>query len=340
MKKYLSLVLSLVFAVILIGGCGEGKKTVEIKSLQDYQDPILYFSLKFPSNWETQKSPGDRFIAITNKLAMKRFRAYDPEGEACAKIEVQVIKLSGDVTIDSIIDKKLFTTETYTKPKEVMLDGVKAIMQSYTFPLNDGIFQGEVYYAQKDADVVTIVSFEAFAGTFDFYKDKFNEILKTVQLGRMPTQKSDTVKKVVEAPPPSLTLVNYKGEGFTIQISDNLDVKNPKAGGVIKSYQFIGERRADCEIRIDIIDASKQKSVEKIAEQNKSAHGNGNASATNLGGEKAMVFNYSPVSGVMSKAYYVVKGTRCYRITMNWFKGEEQQFKPIFEKSINSIKFQ
>jgi len=340
MKKHFSLILSLILMVVFVSGCGEGKKTVEIKSLQEYKDNILYFSLKYPSNWDVQKSPGDRFIAITNKLAMKRFRSYDTEGEACAKIEVQVIKLSGDITIDSIMSKKLFMDEIYTAPKEIMLDGVKAKMQSYSFPLNDGIFQGEIYYAQKDADIVTIVSFEAFCGTFDIYKEKFAEILKTVQLGRMPVQKSDTIRQVVEAPGPSEKLVNYKGDGFTINISDNFDVKNPKAGGVIKSYQFIGERRADCDIRIDIIDASKQKSVEEIADQNKSAHGKSNPVTASLGGEKAMVFNFSPVSGVGSRVYYVVKGTRCYRVTMNWYKGEEQMFKPIFEKSINSIKFQ
>ena len=339
MKKYFQIILAFAFLAFIVSSCGEKAEVTEIKSLVAYNDPILMFSVQHPSNWDVQKYPGDRLISITNKLALKRFRTFDPEGEAGAKVEVQVIKLSEGVTIDTIIAKKLFQPEVYSAPKPVTIDGVQGTMQTYQFPLNDGVFQGEIYYAQKDADIVTIVTFEAFASTFEKYKDKFAEILKSVKLGHIPVKGPDTVKKVVEADPPSEKLVNYSGDGFSIKISDNMDVKNPKIGGVLKSYQFIGERRGDCDIRIDIIDGSKQKSVEKIADQNKAAHKNVNPNATNLGGQKAMLFSYSPVGGVQSKVWYVVKGEKCFRITMNWFTGEEAMFKPIFEKSVNSIRF-
>lgn len=339
MKKYLQIFFAFALIGFILSSCGESKKAAEIKSLTEYKDNILMFSIKYPSNWDVVKNPGDRFIIVSNKLSLKRFRTFDPEGDAAAKIEIQAIKLAEGNTIDSIMARKLFQPEVYSAPENVTISGVNGKKQKYQFPLNDGVFQGEIFYFQKHPEVVTVLTFEAFGGTFDLYKEKFNEILNSVVPGSIPENKVDTVKQVVEADPPSEKLVNYNGEGFSIQISDNLDVKNPKIGGVIKSYQFIGERRGDCDIRIDIIDASKQKNVEKIADQNKAAHGNSNPTATSLSGQKAMMFSYSPVGGVMAKVWYVVNNDKCYRITMNWFKGEEAMFKPIFEKSVNSIKF-
>lgn len=334
------LVLIAFFMTFLFFSCGEKKQIVEIKDLATYDDPIMGFSIKYPTNWEIQRYPGDRFLAFSSKTAIKRFRTFDPTGESGAKIELLVIKLPEGQTIDSVMSKKQFTPETYSSPTKVVIDGVEAFKQTYEFPLGDGVFHGEIYYAQKDPKVVTVISFEAFGGTFDNYKSSFEQILNSVKLAYFPQVGPDTVKKVVEAPPPSSNLIEYKGEGFAIRIPDNFDVRNPKVGGALKSYQYIGERRLDCDIRIDIFDASKQNKLEKIVEDNKAKHKNTEPRPTSISGEKAYYFEYSPIQNVKSRVYYVVHNNKLYRITMNWFSGEEQLYKPIFEKSINSFKFQ
>ncbi|ROL57005.1 hypothetical protein D9V84_06155 [Bacteroidetes/Chlorobi group bacterium Naka2016] len=338
MKK-LTTFLFLLLAFVVFS-CGEKKQIVEIKELATYDDPIMGFSIKYPTNWEIQKYPGDRFLAFTTKTVIKRFRTFDPEGEAGAKIELLAIKLPEGQTIDSVIAKKQFTPETYSAPTKVVIDGVEAVKQTYEFPLGDGVFHGEIYYAQKDPQVVTVISFEAFGSTFENYKAGFDQILNSVKLAYIPQVAPDTVKKVVEAPPPSSNLIEYKGEGFSIKIPDNFDVRNPKVGGALKSYQYIGERRLDCDIRIDIFDASKQNKLDKIVEDNKARHKNTEPKPTTLSGEKAYYFEYSPIQNVKSRVYYVVHNNKLYRITMNWFVGEEQNYKPIFEKSVNSFKFQ
>lgn len=325
--------------ILFIFSCGERKQIVEIKDLATYEDPIMGFSIKYPTNWEIQKYPGDRFLAFSTKTAIKRFRTFDPEGETGAKIELLVIKLPEGQTIDSVMAKKQFTPETYSEPTKVTIDGIEAFKQSYQFPLGDGDFYGEIYFAQKDPKVVTILSFEAFGSTFDNYKSSFEQILNSVKLAYMPQVTTDTIKKVVEAPPPSSNFVNYKGDGFIISIPDNFDVRNPKVGGSIKSYQYIGERRLDCDIRIDIFDASKQNKLDKIVEDNKPKHKNTEPIASTISGVKAYYFEYSPIQNVKSRVYYVVNNNRLYRITMNWFVGEEQLYRPVFEKSLNSFKF-
>ncbi len=325
--------------ILFIFSCGERKQIVEIKDLAIYEDPIMGFSIKYPTNWEIQKYPGDRFLAFSTKTAIKRFRTFDPEGETGAKIELLVIKLPEGQTIDSVMAKKQFTPETYSEPTKIIIDGIEAIKQSYQFPLGDGDFYGEIYFAQKDPKVVTVISFEAFGSTFENYKSSFEQILNSVKLAYIPQVTADTIKKVVEAPPPSSNLVNYKGDGFIISIPDNFDVRNPKVGGSIKSYQYIGERRLDCDIRIDIFDASKQNKLDKIVEDNKPKHKNTEPIASTISGVKAYYFEYSPIQNVKSRVYYVVNNNRLYRITMNWFVGEEQLYKPVFEKSLNSFKF-
>ncbi len=336
MKKYFFLL----FSLFILFACGEKKQIVEIKELAVYKDPVMNFEIKYPVNWEIQRYPGDRFLAFTTKTAIKRFRTFDPEGETGAKIELLVVKLQGEQTIDSVMAIKQFTPETYSPPQKVTIDGVEGYNQSYEFPLGDGKFQGEIYYAQKDSQVVTVISFEAFGETFSNYKPAFDEIINSVKLAYMPQQQVDTIRKIIEAPPPSQNLVSYKGEGFVISIPDNFDTRNPKVGAAIRSYQFIGERRLDSDIRIDIFDASKQKNLEKIVQDNKSKHGDVNPRETTIGGQKAYVFEYSPVPKVKSKVYYTIHNDKLFRVTVNWFTGEEQNYKPVFDKVIASFKFQ
>lgn len=340
MKKFSLIIPSLILTLIIFNSCNGKKQIVEIEDLDTYNDPSLDFSIKYPKNWAIQKYPGDRFLAFSSKTVIKRFRTFEPEGEPGAKIELLVVQLPENQTIDSVISKKMFTPETYSKPEKITIDGVEGIKETYQFPLADGLFQGEIYYAQKDTNVVTVISFEAFGETFTQYKPWFKQILNSVRLASLPQISRDTIRKVIEAPPPSENLVTYSGDGFSIKIPDNFDVRNPKVPNALKSYQYIGERRLDCDIRIDIFDASKQNNLDKIVDDNKSKHKNVNPIATTFGGEKAYFFEYAPVTNVKSKVYYTIHNNKLFRVTVNWFIGEEKLYKQIFDKTIASFKFQ
>lgn len=339
MKKiYAFIILSLCFGVI-ISGCG-GNKAFEIKGLNTYTDASMGFVIKSPSNWQSQNREGERFLSYTTTEGLKRFHNYDVDGETAAKIELNVIQLGENQTIDSVMSRKIFQKEVYSKPENITIDGVKAYKQTYTFDLNDGQFQGEIYYAQKDQKTVTVISFEAFGGTFDKYKEKFTEIIQSAKLAYIAEKKSDTFKVVKEADPPSANLVNYKGDGFTILVPDNFDVKTPKTAS-LKYYRLEGNRRGDCNISIDIIDASKQNKIDKIAQDNKTKFGNVEPKATNMSGQKAYIFEYSPAQEIQRRAYFVVNGNKLYRIIMDWNKAKDAElFRPVFEKCISSFKFQ
>ena len=336
MKK-ISLLLFAIFAVSLfLSSCGEKKKVVEIQELAVYKDPATGFSIKYPKNWKSANTIGTRFLTYTTPDVLKRFKTYSADGPAGAKIDYQVVELKDGQTIDSVMDKKFFEKSIYSAPEKVKIDGVEGVKQTYSFPLSDGKVEGEIYYAQKDSNLVAVINFETFGDLFDHYRPKFKEILSSVVLPEIKQVKSDTIKKVIEAEPPSKNLVTYTGQGFTIKIPDNFDVKKPKPN----SYKFEGERRGDCYIMIDVTDASKQSNLDKIVKDNKAKFGGKDPKPTSLGGVKAYVFQYSPARNINRKVYFAVKDKKLYRIIMDWNTVEDKDlFYPIFMRSVKTFAF-
>jgi len=336
MKKISILILSIFTVAFFITSCGDQQKVVEIEELATYTDPATGFSIKYPKNWISSNTVGTRFLSYTTKDILPRFKSYATDGPAGAKIDYLVVNLTGEMTLDSVMAKKMFQENVYSAPEKVQIDGVTGFKQTYTFPLSDGKFEGEIYYAQKDSGIVGVIAFEAFADLFDHYRPKFKEIIASVVLPEIKEAKADTIKKIIEAEPPSKNLVTYTGKGFSIKIPDNFDVKKPRPN----SYKFEGERRGDCYILIDITDASKQSNLDKIIKDNKSKFGGKDPKPTKLGGIKAYVFEYSPGGKIKRKAYFVIKDKKLYRIIVDWNKVEDKDlFYPVFMKSVASFKF-
>ncbi len=339
MKKLFTF-LSILSFTLLIWSCGSKPQPEEISGLTKYEDAVVKFSINYPSNWIMQSFPGARFLVYSSKGVRDRFMQYDSKGKIGAKIEVYVAKLDSGRTLDSfMITTKLFQKNYYSNPVKVKIDGVDGYKQSYSFDLDDGKMDGEVYYATKDGKYATLLSFEAFGGTLVGYRKYINDIVSSFKLAREPEEiKPETVK--VEAPPPSDTLITKGGDGYSISIPYNFRSETGKAKDAMSSRNFIGERRADCNIQVDVLDASKQQNLKKIVDENSPKYGNAKPTVTNLGGQQAYEMPYSFGRNVQSKVFFVIKGKKLYRITMNWFKGEESSYLPIFDKCIKSIKFQ
>ncbi len=194
------------------------------------------------------------------------------------------------------------------------------------------------YYSLKDT-VLTTLEFSAFGGTYDAYKASWDEIVKTFVCAgptRAKEVKIDTVKAGPE--PPSANLVSAPGSGYSMSIPDNFRSKGVKAAGAIGGSEYLGSR-LDCTIRVDILDASKQSNLDKIANENKAQFSGASQSSTTLGGVKAYMFNYSPAPGIGRHAYLCVKDGRLYRVFVTWNKTEESTYLPIFDKCISTFQF-
>lgn len=341
MKNFINSAIVLFCVVLFLNSCDKGPKPIEISDLELKVDETRKFEIKVPSNWVNIVTPTKRIISFSNKESQNRFYKYDATGFPGAKIDLQVMTLDSANPIAMVIEKsKLFPAEYYSAPIKVNIDGVEATKFTYTFELEDGSFNGITYVASKDNEVATVINFETFANTNELYKDKFDEIVKSIKLAVNPPKRTaDTTVQLIEAEPASTTLKNFAGQGFNIQIPDNFRAEVTKANGVLYSRNFTGDRRADCNIRVDVRDA-KSTTLKKIAEENQSnISGASKLSSTKLGGKEAYFLNYSANKDVKGRIYYVINDNKLLQISLTWFVGEEKDYLPTFEKSVTSINF-
>lgn len=338
----MSSVLLALIAVTLFG-CGAEKKAepAVIESLETYNDNVMNFSIAYPSNWQKAVEQGKQAIFFSDNTVMQRFVSYDADGTSGAKIQISVQPMTG--TLDEELNAaKTFEANAYSATENTTLGGQPAKKVSYSFELNDGKLQGEKYVAAKEG-TVTIVELEAFGGTFEALRPKFEEVLKSVQLGYKVAAPVIDTSAVSTAPAdtfkPSSQVRAVKGDGYTMDVPDNFSGTPAKSAGTLSSTKFKGiGGPQDSFIQVDVLDASKQKDLNKIMDQNKKTYRVNDATQTTIGGQKAYYLNYSLVKDVSSRAYFVIKGDKLYRITMNWYKPEQALYLPAFEKAVASFK--
>lgn len=343
MKRYSYLLFAAAIASIMFFSCEKGPEPIPIESLETYQDPVSKFELKYPSNWKKTEQ-AERFVSFSDPQVIKRFsfRGDYSTGFPGAKIDMIAMRMDSSMTIDSVIKRSMLFEESYYQKESFTFGGEPGYKLTYAFELDGGAFMGEMYIAAKDTGRATVLIFEAFDGTMDLYKPQFDEIVKSVKLAETPRKaEADTLFEEVEAAPPSDTLSTKGGDGFNMGIPKNFYSKaGEKAASALKTYFYWGDRRGDSFIRIDLFDATEQKDLNKIIDENKAAYGGASAQNATLGGVTAKKIDYKASSSVKGRVYFAVKGNKLYRVTINWFTGEEASFLPPFEKSVESFKFE
>lgn len=330
-----------VCAAAVLAGCSKKAEPAAIAGMTTYTDSLKKFSIEYPSNWKARIFKSDRIIinSDSTRAGITRFTDFPTKGSPAAQILLRAIKTDGR-TLDSVMrDTRIFEDKVY-KVEKSMLKGITALKVSYEFPLEDGLFKGEQYFAMKDTGTVTMLSFDAFAGSFDGYRANFDKIIQSVKLAETyipPVQTADTIIQETEPQPPSATTRTITGTGFSISIPDNFKGERGKVAGTLYTVNYVGDR-LDCSIQVDVFDASKQSNLDKIVEDNKARYKANSATATTLGGTKAYSINYSFVKDVGSRAYFAVKNGKMFRVTINWFKPKEADYLPHFEKAVASLR--
>lgn len=342
MKTWHNSFLAAFVLVIVLVGCNGAKKSepVAITGMETYKDETLGFGLKYPSNWSLRKQAGAQAVVFSTADAVERFSKYDAEGVAGARISISAMKTEGKTLEQIVNDSKEFTAESYSATEKATLGGAEGSKLVCSFDLGDGKFQSEKYFAMKDSMYVTVVEMSAFGGTFDAYRKSFDEVVASVTLAAAPAPKVvkvDTVK--TEPAPPSETMRSISGNGFSISVPDNFTGTRTSVKGTLASANYVGDR-LDCSIQVDVFDASKQKNLDKIVNDNKARYKATNANATTVSGVKAYSINYSFAKDVSSRVYFAIKNDKMFRITMNWYKPQESVYLPVFEKCVSSFKLQ
>ncbi len=337
---------SIFVSILFIVSCA-GKPKVDpdpVKEVKKYTfaDASIQYSIDYPSNWLLKEIPGQTVRAFSNPNVVERFIKFNDDGASGAEIEYSIQKMS-DRTLEQVMDEsKIFEASLYTKPEEVTFQGKAGKKITYTFDLSDGNFFGEKYFFVVDSNTVAIVEFAAFGSTFDSYKELYTNVLKTIEFPvKLEKKGPDTIIVANEVEVPSSNFRSFIGNGFTISYPDNFVNNRSKTGGAESSINFINNRtgRVDCNIQVDVFDASKQNNLDKIVADNKVKYRASNPTQTTLGGNKAFMMNYSFQKDVGSRVYFSVKNNKLYRLTINWFRPNESDYLPLFVKSIESFKF-
>lgn len=353
MKKLLKYSVSLFAATALVVGCGSQQQQapIDVGELVPYEDAAVQAKLMVPTNWAKGIATGSDLTFYFPESSLQRFVSYDAQGVAGAKIRVRFVPLDSGTTLESYFSK-VFQEESegsiYSAVQDVSLGAVPAKMISYKVTFPDGMFMGEQYVASKDSQLVTIVELEAFGGQFESLKPTFDQVIKSLEPGM----------KVVAAPAaarvdtvfndsafvPAATTKPYSGSGFTIEIPSNFSGKKNSAPNTLSSVKITGQGGpADCSIQVDVLDASKQKNLDKIVAETKTSYEKSKfnvqapaaAKVGSLSG-KVLSYTYGESAG---KAYFAIKGDKLYRVTINWYRPEEATFKPVFEKAVSTFSF-
>lgn len=332
MKKYT--ISMLTFIALILISCGEsGPKAPDAGELKPYTDEATKFSIDFPSNWDDVKVEGKQFQAFSMANGKIRFTNFSTEGLPVARVSMTVMVLDSGQSLQTAIDTSLiFSKEYYSAPVDVSVDGTKGKKLTYSFPLSDGQFDGELIVATKDGKLAHIIKFEAFAGTMEKYKPTFDQILKSIKLGVNP-EASVIVGAAEELPPPSKTMKKVTGNGYTIEIPDNFTA-TPKSGGTMYS----GERRGDSYVTVTT-SKTTSKNLKGTAERNAKAVGANKIEKLKIGGKEAYMFSYDANAKIHRDIYYVINNGTLYQIVVDYFKEAADMYKDVLTKSAKSVTF-
>jgi len=327
-----SVVLSPVALCFLLcfAGCGEEKKMEPVKpgDMETYRDPGFGYSIQYPKGWMPNAEVG-RAGFYSAQDVDKKF--LDPTGQFPdgVMIGVTVIRSASADTAKKIMDDMVKSGFVVARPETVSVGGRPGVRYGYSGLYTKTVKEsGEHIYVPSDT-VVYDIRCAGFGGYYDAYKAVFDAAIATLQFpkpvvaGRDPTLPSENTAEV-------------SGKLFSITYPDNFTQLGVPKGTNDEVIELRGVRQ-DCSIRVDVFGA-KGLTVEKVFDQNKGkykATGTGKATVSGL---PALSLTYAATPNVQRRFYFVVKNDKVFRVTMDWYRPQADEYMKAYDKTINSLK--
>lgn len=335
--KYQKLVKLLpVLLVVLLVSCGKKEPPKLNFEYQGYDHPSLRYHFEYPKGWVLSNDPG-KVRLLSSQDAYDKFVDPTSKSSIGGVIFIATTKdtLGGDLQkfYESTLatDKDKETIEKYEEVSDAKVGDKAAKRVYYRLKYDKGtIKRVEKYLVTTDTLDFTI-EFISFNEMFESYKPVVEKLVSTFDFPKKLEKGVDAGEK------PSEVFSTYNNALYTLEYPDNFDIKVAKRGETGSMVTFSGYR-LDCTFVVDIF-PSQNLSVEKVFDQNKGKYnGAGGQKESTINGLKALYLNYSGAANIGSRAYFVVKGDKVYRLTLNWFKPQEADYVPVFEKMAASLK--
>jgi len=315
---------------LCIAGCGGEKKMEPVKpgEMDAYRDPGFGYSIQYPKGWMTNAEVGRAGFYSAQEVD-KKF--LDPTGQFPdgVMIGVTVIRSSSPDTAKKIVDEMVKSGFVVTRPESVSVGGKTGVRYGYTGLYTKTIKEtGQHIYVASDT-VLYDIRCAGFGGYFDAYKAVFDASIATFQLPKAAVPGKDPTL-------PSETMAEQNGKLFSLQYPDNFNGISVPKGTNEEVIELRGVRQ-DCSIRVEVFGA-KGLTVEKVFDQNK---GKFKATATGkatVAGLPAPWLTYPAGPNVDRRFYFMVKNDKVFRVTMDWYRPQREEYLKAYDRTINSLK--
>lgn len=321
----------LVVFALLLTACDNKPKYVPITDWQSYQDPYFKVQFRYPASWHVVAEGGSVKLYPTQDAVMKFFEKA--EG---VEAEVSFARLDSAVALDSYVGnmQKDLSEAGYEvqAPQARTLGDAAASTLSYRGALDEKTVIKVLHtLAIKDTMMYT-VKYSGLNDQFAPYQAVFDTIMASAKL-----PKAAAVSSQADPSLPSEEFSSFDNKFLKLSHPSNFEPSTPAPKGETQFSLDLKGYRQDCTIRVDVLPA-KGLTVEKVVEQNAGKfRGASAARSTTVSGEKAMFLNYSPAKDISSRAYFIVKNDKVYRVILNYFSPKRDDFLPVFEKVVASM---
>jgi hypothetical protein len=325
-----ALFFSTLSVLLLTAGCGGEKKMEPVKpgEMDTYRDPGFGYSIQYPRGWMTNAEVGRAGFYSAQEVD-KKF--LDPTGQFPdgVMIGVTVIRSSNPDTAKKIIDEMIKSGFIVTKPETLSVGGRPGTRYGYTGLYTKTVKEtGQHIYVPSDT-VLYDIRCAGFGGYFDAYRAVFDASFATFQLPKAAVPGRDPTL-------PSETPADASGQLFSFQYPDNFNGISVPKGTNEEVIELRGVRQ-DCSIRVDVFGA-KGLTVEKVFDQNKGKYKATATARTTVSGLPAMSLTYAATPNVERRFYFIVKNDKVFRVTMDWYRPQREEYLKAYDRTINSLK--
>jgi len=301
---------------------------VKVGEMDFYRDPGFGYSIQYPRGWIVNAEVG-RAGFYSAQDVDKKF--LDPTGQFPdgVAIAVTVIRSASPDTARKIMDDMTKSGFQVAKPDSVTVGGKTGVRYGYTGLYTKTIKEtGQHIYVAADT-VVYDIKTAGFGGYYDAYKAVFDASLASLQFPKPAVPGRDQTL-------PSETTSEFAGKLFTLQAPDNFQQIGVAKGSNDEVMELRGVRQ-DCSIRVDVFGA-KGLTVEKVFDQNKKGYRGSVEGKATVAGLPAMTLTYAPTANVERRFYFMVKNDKVFRVTMDWYRPQREEYLRAYEKAITSLK--
>ncbi|MFA6468076.1 MAG: hypothetical protein WCW35_04200 [Bacteroidota bacterium] len=355
MKKLSSSLPFLVMLLLSIGiagiisSCQKKAELPTVEVWETFQDPINGLEVQYPKGWLMNTDPKRTKVYSSQVVADKFYEVYSQGSttvnseQGGVEIEISSEKFK-DAGVGTIEEYKATTMQNYSA---LNLAGEQPAMIGkengfkFSFKVKVGketVLQGEKMIVAHDSTFYT-VSISGFNDYFDVYKPLLEKIVETVKLPKPKVSYKDP--NAAALPSPELT--TFSNDFVEFKHPDNFEVSMPKEkkGGSLVTLHLEGLRK-DCTIDIDAFATKTDKGevkFEKFVEDNKTKFKPKSTGSVKIDGQDAVVVTATPpAKDIERTVYFVTKGEKIYQLVVTWYKPLTNDFKPAFDKVVESLK--